>query len=63
MIKLFNTLTNTKEDFKPLKNNEVKMYVCGVTVYDYCHIGHARAAVVFDTIRRYFIYKIITLHL
>lgn len=57
MIKLFNTLTNTKEDFKPLKNNEVKMYVCGVTVYDYCHIGHARAAVVFDTIRRYFIYK------
>lgn len=57
MIKIFNTLTNSKEDFKPLKNNEVKMYVCGVTVYDYCHIGHARAAVVFDTIRRYFIYK------
>ena len=57
MIRLFNTLTNTKEDFKPLKSNEVKMYVCGVTVYDYCHIGHARAAVVFDTIRRYLTYK------
>ena len=57
MIRLFNTLTNTKEDFKPLKSNEVKMYVCGVTVYDYCHIGHSRAAVVFDTIRRYLTYK------
>lgn len=57
MIKIFNTLTNSKEEFKPLENNVVKMYVCGVTVYDLCHIGHARAAVVFDTIRRYFIYK------
>jgi cysteinyl-tRNA synthetase len=57
MIKLFNTLTNKKEEFKSLKNNEVKMYVCGVTVYDYCHIGHARAAVVFDTIRRYLMHK------
>ena len=57
MIKIFNTLTNTKEEFKPLENNIVKMYVCGVTVYDNCHIGHARAAVVFDTIRRYLMYK------
>jgi len=57
MIKIFNTLTNSKEEFKPLENNVVKIYVCGVTVYDLCHIGHARAAVVFDTIRRYFIYK------
>ena len=56
-IKIFNTLTNQKEEFKPLKENQVKMYVCGVTVYDFCHVGHARAYTVFDTIRRYLEYR------
>ncbi|MFO0707010.1 MAG: cysteine--tRNA ligase [Nitrospira sp.] len=54
MIKLYNTLTGQKEVFEPLTPNMVRMYVCGVTVYDYCHIGHARSALVFDVIRRYF---------
>ena len=53
-IRIFNTLSKKKEDFKPLKTNHVKIYVCGVTVYDDCHLGHARAAVVFDVVRRYF---------
>ena len=53
-IRIFNTLSKKKEDFKPLKTNNVKIYVCGVTVYDDCHLGHARAAVVFDVVRRYF---------
>ena len=57
MIKVFNTLKKEKEDFKPIKDNKVGMYVCGVTVYDLCHIGHARSAVVFDVIRRYFLYR------
>ncbi|MCX8084317.1 MAG: cysteine--tRNA ligase [Calditerrivibrio sp.] len=57
MLRIFNTLTGEKEVFQPLNDNIVKMYVCGVTVYDYCHIGHARSAIVFDTIRRYLIYK------
>ncbi|MEW6408605.1 MAG: cysteine--tRNA ligase [Nitrospirota bacterium] len=57
MIKIFNTLTGKKEEFKSVTPKKVKMYVCGVTVYDYCHLGHARGAVVFDVIRRYLIYK------
>ncbi len=52
-LRVFNSLTRTKEEFTPLEPGKVKMYVCGVTVYDYCHVGHARAAVVFDTIYRY----------
>ena len=56
-MKLYNTLTRQKEDFKPLEENKVKMYVCGPTVYDFIHIGNARPYVVFDTIRRYFEYK------
>ncbi len=52
-LRIFNSLTRKKEDFAPLEPGRVKMYVCGVTVYDYCHVGHARAAVVFDTIYRY----------
>jgi len=52
-LRLFNSLTRKKEVFVPLDKNRVRMYVCGVTVYDYCHIGHARAAVAFDTIFRY----------
>jgi cysteinyl-tRNA synthetase len=53
MLKIFNTLTGQKEPFEPLVSNTVRMYVCGVTVYDDCHLGHARSAVVFDVIRRY----------
>lgn len=55
-MKLFNTLTRQKEDFVP-KNNEVKMYVCGPTVYNYFHIGNARCFVVFDMLRRYLEYR------
>jgi len=53
MLKIFNTLTRKKEEFKPLTPNEVKMYVCGPTVYNYIHIGNARSIVAFDTVRRY----------
>ncbi|MGD6804818.1 cysteine--tRNA ligase [Rossellomorea vietnamensis] len=56
-IKLFNTLTRQKEEFKPLEEGKVKMYVCGPTVYNYIHIGNARPAIVFDTVRRYFEYR------
>ena len=57
MIKIFNTLTERKEEFKPLEDKTVRMYVCGPTVYDHAHIGHARSAVVFDVIRRWLEYK------
>jgi cysteinyl-tRNA synthetase len=53
MLNIYNTLTGGKEPFKPLKTGAVRMYVCGVTVYDECHLGHARSALVFETIRRY----------
>ncbi|MFD1383835.1 cysteine--tRNA ligase [Rhodanobacter aciditrophus] len=53
MLKLFNTLTGKKEVFKPIEEGKVKMYVCGITVYDYCHIGHARAMISFDVITRF----------
>ena len=56
-IILYNTLTRNKEPFIPYEAGEINFYVCGVTVYDYCHIGHARAYVVFDTIRRYLEYN------
>ncbi|MDX8047393.1 cysteine--tRNA ligase [Gracilibacillus sp. S3-1-1] len=56
-IKLYNTVTRKKEEFQPLEPNRVKMYVCGPTVYNYIHIGNARPAIVFDTVRRYFEYK------
>ncbi|MBM4331656.1 MAG: cysteine--tRNA ligase [Deltaproteobacteria bacterium] len=55
-LRIYNSLTQKKEDFIPLKEGRVLMYVCGVTVYDRCHIGHARAAVVFDVIFRYLRY-------
>ena len=54
MIKIYNTLSKQKEEFKPLKQGEVKMYVCGMTVYDLCHLGHARVLVIFDLIHRWF---------
>ncbi len=53
MLKIYNSLTNAKEVFKPIQPNHVRMYVCGMTVYDYCHLGHARVLVVFDTVVRY----------
>jgi len=56
-MKIYNSLTRTKEDFAPLKKGHVGMYVCGPTVYDEPHIGHARSAYIFDVIRRYFEYK------
>ncbi len=55
-ISLYNTMTNKKEIFKPITEGKVGMYVCGVTVYDYTHIGHGRSSVAFDVIRRYFEY-------
>ena len=57
MIKVYNTLTKKKEEFKPLVPGEVKMYVCGPTVYNFFHIGNGRTFIVFDTIRRYFEYR------
>ncbi|WP_342451745.1 cysteine--tRNA ligase [Methanolobus bombayensis] len=57
VLRVYNTLTRETEDFVPLKGNEVNMYVCGPTVYDHCHLGHARSYVSFDVIRRYLIYR------
>ncbi len=56
-IRIHNTMSGKKEDFIPLQEKKVGMYVCGVTVYDLSHIGHARSAIVFDTIYRYFRYR------
>lgn len=56
-MKVFNTLSKTKQEFVPLEENKVKMYVCGPTVYNFIHIGNARPMIVFDTVRRYFEYK------
>ncbi len=53
MLKIYNTYTNQKEQFKPIEPNKVRMYVCGMTVYDLCHLGHARVLVVFDMVTRY----------
>ena len=55
-FKIYNTMSGKKEDFISQKENHVGMYVCGVTVYDYCHVGHARAAIAFDTLYRYLKY-------
>ncbi|MEK3888976.1 cysteine--tRNA ligase [Bacillus sp. FSL K6-3431] len=56
-IKIYNTLSRKKETFVPLEEGKVKMYVCGPTVYNYIHIGNARPAIVFDTVRRYLEYR------
>ena len=56
-IQIFNTLSRSKEEFKPIVPGEVRMYVCGPTVYNLIHIGNARPMIVFDTVRRYFEYK------
>ena len=56
-MKLYNTLSKQKEEFVPLEEGKVRMYVCGPTVYNFIHIGNARPMIVFDTVRRYFEYK------
>ncbi|MEA3278934.1 MAG: cysteine--tRNA ligase, partial [Pseudomonadota bacterium] len=53
MLQIYNSLTRQKEEFVPLEPGKVRMYVCGMTVYDYCHLGHARVMVVFDVVSRY----------
>lgn len=57
MIKIYNTLTRKKEEFVPLENKKVKMFVCGFTVYDYAHIGHGKSYIAFDVIVKYLRYK------
>ena len=54
MIKIYNSLSKNKETFEPIQKGQVNMYVCGMTVYDLCHIGHARVMVIFDMVRRWF---------
>jgi cysteinyl-tRNA synthetase len=53
MLRIYNTLARDKQDFVPLRPGEVRMYVCGITVYDYCHLGHARMMVAFDVVQRW----------
>jgi cysteinyl-tRNA synthetase len=53
MLQIFNSLTRRKEAFHPIESGKVRMYVCGMTVYDYCHVGHARVMVVFDVVLRW----------
>ena len=57
MLKIYNTLTRQKEEFKPIHAGKIGMYVCGITVYDLCHIGHGRTFVAFDVVTRYLRYK------
>jgi cysteinyl-tRNA synthetase len=56
-MQLYNTMTREKQEFTPIIDNHVRMYVCGITAYDYCHIGHARSCVVFDVLYRYLLSK------
>jgi cysteinyl-tRNA synthetase len=56
-LRFYNTLTKKKETFKPIEEGKVGIYVCGITAYDVCHVGHARSAIVFDVITRYFRYR------
>ncbi|MBI4686688.1 MAG: cysteine--tRNA ligase [Nitrospirae bacterium] len=56
-MRIYNTLTGKKEEFVPINPGKVGMYVCGITAYDVCHLGHARSAIVFDAIKRYFRYR------
>ena len=63
VVKLYNTLSRKKEEFKPIEEGKVKMYVCGPTVYNFIHIGNARPFIIFDTLRRYLEYRDMMLHL
>ncbi|RMF22992.1 MAG: cysteine--tRNA ligase [Cyanobacteria bacterium J083] len=56
-LKIYHTLTRKKEIFQPLEDKQVKMYCCGITVYDYCHLGHARTCIIWDVVRRYLEWK------
>ena len=56
-MKIYNSLTRKKEEFKPLEDGKVKMYACGITVYDLSHIGHARQAIVYSMIAEYLRYR------
>ena len=56
-MKIYNSLTDKKEEFKPINDGKVNMYVCGPTVYNYIHIGNARPVVFFDIVKRYLTYK------
>ncbi len=62
MLSIFNSLTRKHEQFVPIEPNKIRMYVCGMTVYDYCHIGHARSLISFDMIRRYLMHKGFDVH-
>ena len=62
MLTIFNSLTRKHETFVPIEPNKIRMYVCGMTVYDYCHIGHARSMLAFDMIRRYLMHKGFDVH-
>mgnify|MGYP003352532106 CR=1 FL=1 len=53
MLKIYNSLTREKAEFKPIAPPKVGMYVCGMTVYDFCHLGHARVMIVFDIVQRW----------
>jgi hypothetical protein len=53
MLKIYNTIAREKQEFVPITPGKVRMYVCGMTVYDFCHLGHARVMVVFDVVRRW----------
>ena len=53
MLQIYNTLSRTKEPFKPAQAGQVRMYVCGMTVYDFCHLGHALMLVSFDVVQRW----------
>ncbi|MEG2938092.1 MAG: class I tRNA ligase family protein, partial [Vagococcus sp.] len=57
MMKIYNTMTRQKEEFKTIEPGKVRMYLCGPTVYNYIHVGNARSTVAFDTVRRYLEYK------
>ena len=57
MLRIHNSLSGQKEEFRPLHPGRAGLYVCGVTVYDYCHVGHARCYVAFDVIRRWLRYR------
>src|SRR5262245_23990840 len=56
-MQIFNSYTGRKEEFRPIEPGVVRMYVCGDTVYDYCHVGHARSKLAFDIVRRYLAYR------
>ena len=53
MLRIYNSMTRSKQELHPLREGKVGIYVCGITVYDYCHLGHARMLVVFDMVTRY----------